>query len=98
MKKIALVIISILFLSGVAYGQEESKDGVIKEYYESGKLKSEANYKNGKKDGIEKLYYDSGQLMSERNFKGGVTCPKEYVDKAHLKTTSEFIQKLKASE
>jgi len=23
--------------------------------------------------------------------------PKEYVDKAHLKTTSEFIQKLKAS-
>lgn len=65
MKKITLVIISILFLSGLAYGQEASKDGIIKEYYESGQLKSEVN----KKDSTVKNYNESGQLAYEAIFK-----------------------------
>ena len=46
-------------------------DGIIKEYYESGKLKTEWNYKNGKLKGICKTYYESGELMFRYNYKDG---------------------------
>lgn len=46
-------------------------DGIVKEYYESGKLKSEWNYKNGKLEGICKTYYESGELMFKYNYKEG---------------------------
>jgi len=65
MKKIALVIISILLLSGLAYGKEAPKDGIIKEYYGSGQLKSVTN----KEDGTVKNYNENGQLEYEGIFK-----------------------------
>jgi antitoxin component YwqK of YwqJK toxin-antitoxin module len=46
-------------------------DGLIKEYYESGNLKEEMNFKNGKREGISRWYYESGVLKGERNFKEG---------------------------
>jgi antitoxin component YwqK of YwqJK toxin-antitoxin module len=36
-----------------------------KEYYESGTLKTETPYKNGKKDGGQQSYYESGSLKFE---------------------------------
>lgn len=44
-------------------------DGIVREYYQSGKLKGEGNFKDGKLEGIVKEYYESGKLKTEWNFK-----------------------------
>lgn len=44
-------------------------DGMVKEYYESGKLKEETHYKNGKREGISTWYYETGVIKGERNYK-----------------------------
>ena len=46
-------------------------DGVVKEYYESKKLKSEYYYKDNKLEGTIKQYYESGLLREESNYKKG---------------------------
>ena len=46
-------------------------DGVVKEYYKSGKLKGEGTFKDGKVEGIVKQYYESGKLKAEWNIKNG---------------------------
>ena len=45
---------------------------VRKEYYPSGKLKTEINYINGIKEGIRKTYYENGQLEVETNYKKNI--------------------------
>ena len=47
------------------------QNGIGKRYYESGALKYESTFKNGKEEGIGKLYYESGALMWEVPFKNG---------------------------
>jgi antitoxin component YwqK of YwqJK toxin-antitoxin module len=47
-------------------------DGVVKEYYKSGKLKGEGTVKDGKAEGIVKEYYESGKLKAEWSIKNGV--------------------------
>ena len=42
---------------------------IRKEFYPSGKLRSEGNIVDGKKEGIHKEYYESGQLWIEENYK-----------------------------
>ena len=46
-------------------------DGLVKEFYDDGKLKREYNYKNNKRDGIGKEYDEEGKLWSEWNYKNG---------------------------
>lgn len=46
-------------------------DGVVREYYGSGKLKAEYNYKDGKPEGMSKFYYENGSLREEKNYKNG---------------------------
>ena len=46
-------------------------DGVVKEYYASGKLKADYNYKAGKLEGTSKFYYESKLLRAEENYKNG---------------------------
>ena len=46
-------------------------DGMVKEYYVSGKLKAEYNYKDGKLEGMSKFYYESKLLRAEENYKNG---------------------------
>lgn len=60
---------------------------VRKEYYESGQLKLEANFKDGKQNGISKAYYESGQLEGEGNFKDGKAegISKAYYESGQLK-------------
>jgi hypothetical protein len=41
------------------------KNGVYKEYYESGALKWESSYVNDKRHGMQKRYYESGALCDE---------------------------------
>ena len=47
------------------------KQGLIKEYYSNGKLKSKGNYKNDLKYGIHQEYYRNGKLKSKGNYKNG---------------------------
>jgi antitoxin component YwqK of YwqJK toxin-antitoxin module len=48
----------IIYKSGMRYG-------IVREYYESGKLEDEIPYTNGKINGVIKVYYESGNLESE---------------------------------
>ena len=45
--------------------------GIAEDYYESGKLSSEANYKNGMLNGLSKSFNKSGELDGQINFKDG---------------------------
>jgi antitoxin component YwqK of YwqJK toxin-antitoxin module len=46
-------------------------DGISRGYYESGKIESERNYKDGKLEGIYKSYYENGNLKSAGEYKAG---------------------------
>lgn len=46
-------------------------NGILKEYYESGKLQRETPYTRGKINGVEKIYYESGKLLWETPYVDG---------------------------
>jgi len=46
------------------------REGVFR-YYENGKLKTEANYRNDKLDGVGKVYYENGTVSTETNYEDG---------------------------
>jgi hypothetical protein len=58
-RSIVLVVLSFLTLNAYAVNEE-----VRKLYYETGTLKYETPFINGKINGIEKRYYESGKLKS----------------------------------
>lgn len=47
----------------------EIKHGLTKEFYQSGQLKAEVNFDNGKIDGRLKAYFESGQIAEISNWK-----------------------------
>ena len=64
-----LLALTFLFLfSGSVYGQEEVK----KEYYDSGKLKIEFHYKNGKQEGLKTSWWKNGRNKYTRHYKNGI--------------------------
>ncbi|OGF47856.1 MAG: hypothetical protein A2452_12160 [Candidatus Firestonebacteria bacterium RIFOXYC2_FULL_39_67] len=67
-------------------------DGIVKEYYESGELYIEWNYKNNKKDGLSKAYYKDGKVSGEWNYKNGESngFSKSYYENGTLKYESSF--------
>lgn len=65
--KILTSIIALMLLAIPMASYAEVK----KAYYESGALKAEFNYENGKKHGLTKVYYESGALEAEANFENG---------------------------
>ncbi len=65
MRKAILLLVVVVAVSSVAYAE------VRKDYYESGQLRWEGNFKDGKREGIAKSYYESGQLWKEANLKNG---------------------------
>ena len=46
-------------------------DGVVKKYYQSGKLQGEETYMNNFKEGTSKWYYENGKLKEAVNYKSG---------------------------
>ena len=58
---IVLLLATILIVPSIAFAEVE------KEYYPSGKLKTERNFIKGKLEGISKVYYESGELQAEDN-------------------------------
>jgi len=49
--------------------QNEKKQGIWREYYENGKLKSESNFVKGKKEGLCKEWWKTGNLWTEGMYK-----------------------------
>ena len=48
---------------------KDNPNGIVKDYYESGALKTEWNCKEGHLNGITNMYYENGQLHKESNYR-----------------------------
>lgn len=66
-----------------------AQNGLIKNYYPSGKIESEINYVNGVRDGDAKFYWDNGNIKTELNYNNGKVdgLVKEYYPTGILKET-----------
>ncbi len=86
--KVLLIITIVLVLINPVLSFAEVK----KEFYPSGKLKSEQNYINGKLEGIGKGYYESGKLQWEETYKNGKLegIAKGYFDSGKLQAEANF--------
>ena len=42
--------------------KDDKREGLFKEYYENGDLKSKGNYKDDKGEGLFKRYYENGDF------------------------------------
>jgi TonB family protein len=62
-----ITVIIILFSLNIIFAQE----GLIKSYYDNGKLKSEINFSNNVREGDAKFYYENGNIKEERNYNNG---------------------------
>ena len=58
-------------LSKVALGYKNKLDGVINLFFETGELKEEQFYVNGKKEGVWKTYYKNGKIKSKGKYRNG---------------------------
>jgi antitoxin component YwqK of YwqJK toxin-antitoxin module len=87
-KRILLLAVFLFVLGVSSLGFAE----VRKEYYESGALKAEWSYKDGKLEGLAKRYYESGALKAEVNYKDGKPegIHKQYYKSGALKTEASF--------
>jgi len=47
---------------------KDNPNGIVKDYYESGKLKTKWMCKDGHLNGITNMYYENGQLHKESNY------------------------------
>ncbi len=84
-KAILLLVLVVMAVSSVTYAE------VRKEYYPSGQLKLEANFKDDKLEGI-KRYYEGGKLKEEANIKDykleGIY--KRYYESGELKEEANY--------
>lgn len=63
----------------------QGENGLLKEYYANGHLKSEGVFKNGQYEGLLKLYYEDGKLSSETYYGDkGVVWGKMYRENGQL--------------
>ncbi len=70
-KTVFLFLCVMLLIPGEAYCQKAPADGVQTEYYESGKIRGESQYKDGELHGVTKLYYENGFLQEEAHYYKG---------------------------
>jgi antitoxin component YwqK of YwqJK toxin-antitoxin module len=54
-----------------SFGQDDIKQGLVIEYYESGEVKSKVNYVDGKEQGELIEYYESGEVKLKVSFEEG---------------------------
>ena len=55
-----------------SFGQDDIKQGLVIEYYESGEVKSKVNYVDGKEQGESTYYHKNGEIYKIENYKDGV--------------------------
>lgn len=86
--KFVLSIVTILAVCLISSAQSRFEDGPYKTYYESGQVKSEGSYLNGKPDGKWIDYFENGQISSEYSYANGKydkTSHKSYYEDGTLK-------------
>jgi len=54
---------------------DDQQEGLCINYYPSGLIETQENFKNGELDGVSRAYYPNGQLMYEGNYLNGVSGP-----------------------
>jgi len=52
---------------------DDKEDGLSINYYPSGLIETQENFKNGELDGVSRAYYPNGQLMYEGKYANGVS-------------------------
>lgn len=67
--------------------KDGKKNGVAKQYYESGRLQTETPFKDGKENGVEKSYYENGRLQFKKPYKDGRA---NGVEKAYYSSSEPF--------
>ena len=67
-------------------------DGIIKEYYNDGKVMAEWNYKDGVYNGINRVYHRNGKMSVECNYKNGVLngAFKRYYENGDIASESNY--------
>lgn len=63
-----------LLLQGLSKSAKPSKedfDGLVKVYFETGEIKEERFYLNGKREGIWKTYHKSGKIKTKGKYRDG---------------------------
>ena len=71
------------------------KEGKFQEYYEDGKIKEEAFFKNGKYSGIRTLFFQNGKPEIEENYTDGGLLNgayKAYYDNGQVKVEKNYTQ------
>lgn len=68
---LTILTICLIFLVLNAIGRPRHKEGINKEYYPNGQLKSEFYIKDGKLDGINRCWYLNGQIQLYSKYKNG---------------------------
>jgi antitoxin component YwqK of YwqJK toxin-antitoxin module len=91
----AFVIFSLVLLGGLGsftFWQLSIHDGLYKEYFADGSLRSEVNYRNRKPDGVARTFYKNGKLKREANFREGVQhgVTKSYYENGQLKAEESY--------
>ena len=92
---IAVSIISILATTGCSAKVKpvcNYNEGISKEYYNDGQVKSELLCKEGELNGISKFFYESGELKSEMNYINGTLegKAKSYYKNGELKSIENY--------
>jgi antitoxin component YwqK of YwqJK toxin-antitoxin module len=72
----------------------EIPNGIVKQFYKSGKLLREWNYKDGKRNGLAKAYFENGKVASEGIYIEGKKQGelKTYYQSGVLKETQNFVE------
>ena len=91
---ILFLLATILILPSFASAE------VKKEYYPSGKLKSEVNVVDGKVEGLAKMYYENGNLKAEENYINGKYegISKTYYESGQLKQEGNHKNDMQEAE
>lgn len=95
-KTLFFTIILGLVLGALSFAAESVPDGVKKEYYSNGKVKSETIYKDGKPNGQSTTYYENGKKDSEIAYENGIPVGRGifYFEDGNLKEEIAYLDGL----
>ena len=68
-------------------------NGIGKFYYDSGRVRGETPFKDGKREGLGKTYYETGELQSETLFKNDMIegLRKSYFTSGKVQSETPFV-------
>jgi hypothetical protein len=69
--RLTLAFLLLILVVPQVGADEPPENGPYVEYYDDGKKRSEAHYKNGVPDGLGTYWYEGGQKIEEGQFKNG---------------------------